>query len=130
MSKEKAFDLIMTVMMALWLHVSPLIVPFLIIGIFDAIDFYTGVRASRKQGEIFTMSNAMSRTHDKLTWQGAALIVAHILEFYFFKELPLFKATMFGLIWIEGQSIREKIKILSGKDILKEPFNMIKRSRK
>lgn len=124
---DKVHELVSTIIVSLWVLVSPLIPPFLLVGAFDFIDFIVGVRASRKNGIHFTLSNALQRTMDKLIWQGSGLIVAFLIEHFLIRDIPLFKAMEIGMIVIQAQSIREKIKILSGFDILKDPVKILKR---
>lgn len=127
MNKETLQEHLIVIMISIWTMITPLLVPFLLIGVFDAIDFVVGVRASRKLGQEFTISKAMQRTADKLTWQGASLIVTFLIQHFFIKDIPIFQGTYVGIIVIQLQSIREKIKILSGVDVLKDTVNYFKK---
>lgn len=129
MTREKIQELIFNAFIAFLGIIAPLLIPFLIILIFDLIDFVTGVRASHKKGSTFTFSMAMERTIDKLTGQGAALIVAFVLQKIFLNDLPLMKAIELAIIITQAQSIRENVKNLIDFDILKDTVNLLKRKK-
>lgn len=130
-TRDKIIEKLLMFLISIWTFITPMIMPFLLIGLFDVIDFIVGVRASRKQGCQFTISTAMQRTIDKLTWQGASLIVVFLLQHFLIKDaVPIFQATYVVIIVTQAQSIRENIKILSGFDVLKDTMTLISRKNK
>lgn len=129
MTKEKIQEIIFTAFISFMSLIAPLLIPFLLICIFDLIDFVTGVRASKKEGQKFTMSMAMDKTINKLTGQFAALIVAFILQKIFLNDLPVMKAIELAIVLTQVQSIRENVQTLLNFDILKDTYNLLKRKK-
>lgn len=100
-------------------YFTPLVPSMITITVFVAIDYLTGIQASKKKRLPITSKRRKDSITKTLAYQ-ATLLTAHLVEKQFLPEFPALKLVAGFIAFVEVTSIDENIKIITGKSVLKE----------
>jgi len=114
------------IQICLWLllFLSPISNLMLVILFIIASDMFVGVWASLKRGDPFS-SRALRRTVGKVFIYEFVLIFSHVLETFVFPGQPLVRGAMSFISVVEGLSVVENVKSITGLDIFNFIFHKI-----
>jgi phosphatidylglycerophosphate synthase len=109
------------ILLLAWIVVyfAPLVPFMLIVTAFVALDYLTGIQASKKKNIPITSKRRKDTVTKTLAYQ-ATLMTAYLVERSFLPMFPILKLTAGFLAYVEVTSIDENIKIVTGKSFLKE----------
>lgn len=109
------------------LFLAPIKISMWIILFLIFSDVFFGTWASLKEGDNFS-SRALRRTLGKVFIYEFLLVFSLILETFVFKDTPIIKGAISFVSIVEGISILENIKRISGIDALDFIFNRINKN--
>jgi len=95
----------------------------LFVGVISMLDFFTGVVRAQKIGTL--QSRKMIKKFYTVISYFIGIIIAHYVQVYFKSDIPIVKAVVAIIAVTEIQSVRENIKVVTGKDILKPIFDVL-----
>jgi phage-related holin len=91
----------------------------LAIGFFLIMDFITGIIAAKKRGEAIT-SKKMRPTITKGIGYMIAILVAHVFQQNFLKDIEVLKIVSGLIAFIEVKSLDENFRDITGKSLFKQ----------
>lgn len=100
-------------------YCAPLVTSMIVVTVFVAMDYLTGIQASKKRNLPITSKRRKDTVTKTLAYQ-ATLISAHLVEKHFLPEFPVLKLVAGFVAYVEVTSIDENVKIITGKSVLKE----------
>lgn len=100
-------------------YFSPAFPMMMAIGFFIVMDFITGIMAAQKRGEVIS-SKKMRPTITKGIGYMIAILVAHVFQQNFLKDIEVLKIVAGLISFIEVKSLDENFRDITGKSLFKQ----------
>ena len=100
-------------------YFSPAYPMMMAIGFFFVMDFITGIMAAKKRGEEIS-SKKMRPTITKVIGYMIAILVAHVFQQNFLKDIEVLKIVAGLIAFIEVKSLDENFRDITGKSLFKQ----------
>lgn len=95
----------------------------LFVGVISMLDFCSGIMRAQKIGTL--QSRKMIKKFYTVISYFIGIVIAHYVQVFFQSDAPIVKAVVAIICVTEIQSVRENIKVVTGKDILKPIFDVL-----